>query len=119
MVDIMLNYVFQKNKRLLQSRHFQNVFEKPVQKKNTLEVSILGRVNCLEYPRLGLSVPRKNVKYAHTRNLIKRLIRETFRLLQYKLRSMDFIVIAQKNIIYLNNKCIINMLNNLWSYYYN
>ncbi|AEO07849.1 ribonuclease P protein component [Buchnera aphidicola] len=114
----MFNYFFKRNKRLLYSIHFKHVFDKPCQKYNTLEISILGRVNILGYPRLGLSVPRKNIKYAHNRNLIKRLVRETFRLLQYKLPSMDFIVIAQKNIIYLNNKCVIEMLNNLWSHYY-
>ncbi|QCI23593.1 ribonuclease P protein component [Buchnera aphidicola (Macrosiphoniella sanborni)] len=115
----MFNYFFQKNKRLLRSINFKDVFNKPSHKQNTLEASILGRFNTLGYPRLGLSIPRKNIKYAHTRNSIKRLIRETFRLLQHQLLSMDFVVIAKKNIIYLNNKCIIDMLNNLWSHYYN
>nr|WP_284443219.1 ribonuclease P protein component [Buchnera aphidicola] len=67
---------------------------------------------------MGLSIPRKNIKYAHNRNLIKRLVRETFRLLQYKLLFMDFVVIAKKNILCLNNKNIIDMLNNLWANYY-
>ncbi|WP_349815984.1 ribonuclease P protein component [Buchnera aphidicola] len=79
---------------------------------------MLGRFNLLGYPRLGLSIPRKNIKYAHNRNLIKRLVRETFRLLQYKLLFMDFVVIAKKNILCLNNKNIIDMLNNLWANYY-
>nr|WP_244278912.1 ribonuclease P protein component [Buchnera aphidicola] len=67
---------------------------------------------------MGLSIPRKNIKYAHNRNLIKRLVRETFRLLQYKLLFMDFVVIAKKNILCLNNKNIIDMLNSLWANYY-
>ncbi|WP_347877305.1 ribonuclease P protein component [Buchnera aphidicola] len=79
---------------------------------------MLGRFNLLGYPRLGLSIPRKNIKYAHNRNLIKRLVRETFRLLQYKLLFMDFVVIAKKNILCLNNKNIIDMLNSLWANYY-
>ncbi|ADP66997.1 ribonuclease P protein component [Buchnera aphidicola str. JF99 (Acyrthosiphon pisum)] len=45
-------------------------------------------------------------------------MRETFRLLQYKLLSMDFVVIAKKNILFLNNTRIIDMLNSLWSNYY-
>ncbi|WP_422667489.1 ribonuclease P protein component [Buchnera aphidicola] len=112
----MLNYFFSKQLRLLHSTEFKYVFEKPL-KKNTFEVCILGRNNILGYPRLGLSISRKNIKYAYQRNLIKRLIRETFRLLQYKLVSMDFIVIAKKNIIYLNNKRILNILGNLWLHY--
>jgi len=111
-------YFFKKQLRLSNSINFQNVFSKPFKKKNTLEISILGRFNLLGYPRLGLSIPRKNIKYAHHRNLIKRLVRETFRLLQYKLLAMDFVVIAKKNILDLSNKSIIDMLNNLWSNYH-
>ncbi len=58
-----------------------------------------------------------NIKYAYKRNIIKRLIRETFRLLQHKLTSMDFVVIAQKNVIFLKNKNVINILENLWLKY--
>jgi len=112
------DYFFKKQLRLSSSINFQNVFRKPAKKKNTLEISILGRFNLLGYPRLGLSISRKNIKHAHNRNLIKRLVRETFRLLQYKLLSMDFVVIAKKNILYLNNKKIIDMLNSLWLNYH-
>lgn len=113
----MFNYFFKKKLRLLNSKNFQHIFNKPY-KKHTLEISILGRLNLLEYPRLGLSIPRKNIKYAHNRNLIKRLIRETFRKSQHKLIAMDFVVIAKKSVIYLNNKKIIDTLKNLWSNYY-
>ena len=113
----MLNYFFEKQLRLSNSISFQNVFKKSY-KKTTGEIIILGRFNLLEYPRLGLSISRKNIKYSHDRNLIKRLIRETFRLLQYKLISMDFVVIPKKNIIFLKNKNIINILENLWLSYH-
>jgi len=112
-----INYFFKKELRLLTSSNFQYVFSKP-SKKNTGEIIILGRLNLLGYPRLGLSVSRKNIKYAHDRNLIKRLIRETFRLLQHQLTSMDFIVLIKKNILYLRNKKIIDTLKLLWSYYF-
>lgn len=113
----MLNYFFKKQFRLLHSQSFQDVFSHAY-KHQTSEINILGRVNSLNYPRLGLSVSRKNIKYAYNRNTIKRLIRETFRILQHKLIYMDFVVIAKKGIINLNNNQIINMLNILWSYYY-
>ncbi|WAI18256.1 MAG: ribonuclease P protein component [Buchnera aphidicola (Acyrthosiphon caraganae)] len=114
----MFNYFFKKKLRLSNSIHFQNVFKKSFKKQNTSEISILGCFNLLGYPRLGLSIPRKNIKYAHDRNLIKRLIRETFRSLQYKLLAIDFVVIAKKNILDLSNKSIIDMLNSLWLHYY-
>ncbi|ANZ22778.1 ribonuclease P protein component [Buchnera aphidicola (Diuraphis noxia)] len=97
--------------------NFQYVFSKPC-KKNIQGITILGRINFLSYPRLGLNISRKNIKYAHDRNLIKRLIRETFRLLQHQLSSMDFIVITKKNILLLSNTQKINLLNTLWLNYH-
>lgn len=114
---MMLNYSLKKKSRLLKSIHFKYVFKKHVIQKKT-ELVILGRPNLLGYPRLGISISRKNIKYAYKRNIIKRLIRETFRVLQHKLTFMDFIVIAKKNIIFLNNKNIINILENLWLNYH-
>jgi len=111
-----LNYFFEKQLRLSNSISFQNVFKKSY-KKTTGEIIILGRFNLLEYPRLGLSISRKNIKYSHDRNLIKRLIRETFRLLQHQLVLMDYIVITKKNVLYLTNKKIIDMLKILWLSY--
>ncbi|AWH90738.1 ribonuclease P protein component [Buchnera aphidicola (Melanaphis sacchari)] len=113
----MVLFFFKKKLRLLKSINFKYVFDNPCI-QDACEISILARSNLLEYPRLGLSIPRKNVKYAYKRNAIKRLIRETFRLSQHKLISMDFVVIAKKNIIYLKNKKIINVLENIWSNYH-
>lgn len=80
---------------MLKPTNFQYVFSNP-STKNTFQINILGRSNLLGHPRLGLSISRKNIKHAYKRNTIKRLIRETFRLLQHKLISMDFVVIAKK-----------------------
>lgn len=113
----MLNYFFKKKSRLLKSKNFKYVFNNPCS-KNTFQVNVLSRFNLLGYPRLGLSISRKNIKDAYKRNTIKRLIRETFRRLQHKLISMDFIVIAKKSIMYLNNKNIITILENIWSNYH-
>jgi ribonuclease P protein component len=111
-----LNYFFKKKSKLLKSTNFQYVFSNPCN-KNTFHINILGRSNLLGHPRLGLSISRKNIKHAYRRNKIKRLIRETFRLLQHRLISMDFVVIAKKNIVYLNNKKIVNILEYIWSNY--
>jgi len=90
-----LNYFFKKKSRLLKSIHFQYVFSNPCI-QITPQINVLSRFNVLGYPRLGLSISRKNIKKSYKRNTIKRLIRETFRLLQHKLISMDFVVIAKK-----------------------
>lgn len=56
---------------------------------------VLAAPNQLEYPRLGLIVPKKIVPTAVGRNRIKRLLREDFRLLQDRIAGLDVIARLQ------------------------
>ena len=69
---------------MLTPSHFTFVFQQP-QRAGTPQITILGRLNSLGHPRIGLTVAKKNVKRAHERNRIKRLTRESFRLRQHEL----------------------------------
>lgn len=73
--------------------------------------------NCYKYARLGFIISKHNVKYSYQRNRIKRLIRESFRLTQNKLPSMDFIIIIKKTISLMKNKIIMEKIQQLWNYY--
>lgn len=53
--------------------------------------------NELDHPRLGLAIAKKNIKKAVTRNLIKRSVRENFRLKQYDLINIDIVVLARRD----------------------
>lgn len=46
--------------------------------------------------RIGVIVSKANVRLAASRNRIKRVAREVFRLAQYELDSIDYIVNVQK-----------------------
>ena len=59
-------------------------------------VSIKGKCNNLEHPRLGCSIPKRGTKLASRRNRLKRIIRESFRLKVHQLPFMDVIVLVQK-----------------------
>ncbi|MXP51424.1 ribonuclease P protein component [Pantoea sp. SoEX] len=109
----MHKFYFPKTLRLLNSKEFSFVFQKP-QRAYSSQINIFGRANKLKYPRIGLTIAKKYVKLAHERNRVKRLIREYFRLNQHKLPSMDFIVIAKKEIVYLDNFTILKKLEKLW-----
>ena len=59
-------------------------------------VSIKGKYNLLEYPRIGYSIPKRGTKLAFRRNRLKRLVKEVFRLNAHQLPKMDLIVLVQK-----------------------
>jgi len=108
---------FPRKLRLLISSDFTFVFQKP-QRTSTSQLTILGRLNELGYPRLGLAISKKYVKRAHERNRIKRLTRESFRLYQNQLSSMDFIVLVKRGVVNLTNPDLTQMLEKLWHCYY-
>ena len=92
---------------------FKYVFQQP-QRAGTPEVTILARENNLDHPRLGLTVAKKHLKRAHERNRIKRLCRESFRLLQHELPPCDFVIVAKHGIGRLDNRTFTENLTKLW-----
>jgi ribonuclease P protein component len=98
---------------LLTPTHFTFVFQQP-QRAGTPQLTILGRQNSLEHPRIGLTVAKKHVRRAHERNRIKRLTRESFRLCQHDLPAMDFVIVAKKGIAELDNQALTEVLEKLW-----
>lgn len=111
----MSNFFFKKKNRLLSTYQFQNVYNRNVRIVRP-EFIYLGRINQLKFPRLGISISKRNIKKSHDRNRIKRLIRESFRIQKNKLISMDIVIIAKKDLILKNNKFIIHRLKTLWIY---
>lgn len=109
----MVKLIFPRELRLLNPINFTFVFQHP-QRAGTPQITILGRLNKLGHPRMGLTVAKKHVKHAHERNRIKRLTRESFRQRQHELPAMDFVVVAKKGIADLDNYALIETLEKLW-----
>ena len=77
--------------RLKNSRQFEAVYDRGLRKRAG-PLTVFTRPNDLDHPRLGLSVPRR-VGTAVQRNLIKRRLREAFRLMQHDLpRGYDVVI---------------------------
>ncbi|CRK86004.1 Ribonuclease P protein component [Candidatus Providencia siddallii] len=112
----MAKQTFLRKHRLLIHSEFDRVF-KNKQSVNFKELKIFACLNEKKYPRIGFAISKKNIKRAHERNRIKRLAREYFRLHKYGLLSMDFILIAKKDIVILNNHQITELLDKLWYRY--
>ncbi|SCY13584.1 ribonuclease P protein component [Basfia succiniciproducens] len=98
---------------MLTPAQFKYVFEQPL-RASTPEITILARRNDLQYPRLGLTVAKKHLKRAHERNRVKRLCRESFRLLQHELPNYDFVIVAKHGIGKLDNPTFTAILSKLW-----
>lgn len=109
----MIKLGFSRELRLLTPIHFKYVFQDPL-RASTPEITILARKNNLEHPRLGLTVAKKHLKRAHDRNRIKRISRESFRLLQAQLPNYDFVIVAKKGIGNLDNAQLFQTLDKLW-----
>jgi len=81
-----------KQERIVNDKEFEHVYKTgTIRKSGCLIVRSLA--NNLKYSRLGVAVSKKIFRNAVTRNRIKRLIREAFRLNKYQLpKGIDFIV---------------------------
>ncbi len=91
-----VRFTFGRQQRLRKQREYDCVYGVRVA-RNAGPLRVFGLPNKSGYHRLGLSVSRK-VGGAVKRNRIKRMLRESFRLLQHELPgSYDIVVVVQRH----------------------
>lgn len=88
---------FSPQRRLKKPADYKKVFAKPVKSSDTY-FTLLAIQNDLNHSRLGLAIAKKSIKKAVHRNIIKRTVRENFRL-QENLGSIDIVVLARREAI--------------------
>ncbi|TDR51226.1 ribonuclease P protein component [Halomonas ventosae] len=66
------------------------------------------------HPRLGLIFSKKNVRRAVDRNRLKRIVRESIRLQQHRLPSVDIVVLARRGVHELDNATVHRQLHGMW-----
>lgn len=104
---------FTKKQRLLTPAAFKEVFDAPERKLHQTHLMAFVRSNNADIPRVGMAITKRKVPTAVKRNLVKRQIRENFRLQHYKLENKDIVFIIKKSINKLNNKDLIEEINNI------
>lgn len=104
---------FRKDKRLLKASDFQQVFDLNTCKISHSKLLILAKLNEEKVSRLGLVVGKKNIPTAVGRNYIKRMVRETFRLMDFPL-ALDVIFLARKGADKLDHKEMNLLLQQSW-----
>ena len=91
----MLRYRFRPHNRLKTPKEFQSVFDQNSIRVGSPSLLILAKDNQLEHARLGLVIRKKNIRLAHDRNNVKRVVRESFRHLQNQLVGLDCVVLSR------------------------
>ncbi|QIQ20220.1 ribonuclease P protein component [Zophobihabitans entericus] len=108
----MVKLTFTRELRLLTPSSFTFVFQDPL-RSGSPYITLLARFNNLTHPRVGFAIAKKQIKHAHERNRIKRLVREYFRLHQHELPPLDYVVMARTAVLELSNQQIIELLDKL------
>ena len=85
---------FPRNQRLLTKAEFKSVFDQS-RKVSQKHLLVLFKASPQAKNRLGVIVGKRVAKKAVTRNTIKRIMRESFRLNQAMFSGLDLIIIAR------------------------
>jgi len=88
------SYTFSRASRLLTPQDFKIVFNQ-AHKLNFSSFMVYVMENGRGKSRLGLAVSKKSAKKAVTRNQIKRIIRDSFRLRQDELKGWDIVFVSR------------------------
>lgn len=92
-----------RNRKLLFKKDFQLVFADS-RKLSHRYILVLYRPNQRVHPRLGMVIPKTRVKLAVERNLLRRIVRESFRRHQENLKGLDLIVLIRSECTPLSGK---------------
>ena len=92
------DFSFPQQLRLKKPAEYKKVFARPVKSSDTY-FTLLAIKNDFDHPRLGLAIAKKNIKKAVHRNVIKRAVRESFRMQQQSLGNLDIVVLARREAV--------------------
>jgi len=101
-----------KQAKLLKAVDYNHVFDKSVRSSDRY-FTVLARPNERPYARLGMAFTKKKVKLAVTRNRLKRITRESFRLTQDKYNA-DYVVLAGAQCAKASNQELFQSLVKHW-----
>ena len=104
-------YCFTKEQRLLTPAAFREVFDAPERKLHQSHLMAFVSTNTHAQPRVGMAITKRKVPTAVARNLIKRQIREQFRVKAIDLENKDIVFIIKKSIKGINKKELKNEIN--------
>ena len=105
---------FTKEQRILTPKAFREVFDAPERKLHQSHLMAFIRSNTKDQPRIGMAITKRKVPSAVSRNLIKRQIRENFRIQANNLESKDIVFIVKKSVKDIDKKELKRQINNIF-----
>lgn len=105
---------FPRSNRLCVPAEYRGVFTTNTRSIDSRFV-VLARKNGLGRSRLGLAISKKKIPRATSRNRIKRIIRESFRLNKIMQKDYDLVVLPQKNLERTDMASLRKSLEKHWS----
>ena len=91
----MSTYRFSSKQRILSKHDYTKVFDQAEFRSGNKRLLLLARRSELESGRIGLVIPKKHLRRAVDRNLVKRIARNTFRLRQSDFTGVDIVVLVK------------------------
>jgi ribonuclease P protein component len=104
---------FPRNQRLVTKAEYKSIFGQS-DKASQRYLLALYKPNKKDSARLGVIVGKKVANSAVTRNQIKRVVRESFRANQDKLKGLDIVVIARQQCDSLDKVQLREGIEKLW-----
>ncbi len=106
---------FPRQHRLLSPSEFKPLFDQPQWRASSQHFLLLVAANGLATPRLGIVIGKRRVKRAVDRNLLRRLIRETFRHRSTDLAGLDIVVLVRADLRRPDKRLIAEELGKVWT----
>ena len=104
---------FRKRARLLKAEEYTQVFDNAHRSRDQY-FTVLAKPKKIGHAKLGLAVAKKKAKRAVSRNRLKRIIRESFRLSQNTIACADYVVMIQQSSENISNKQLFLSLEKHW-----
>ena len=104
---------FPGNRRMRRPAEFKRVYASGRRIGNEFFTANL-LANDVTWARLGMSIAARNVRRSVDRNRVRRLIRESFRMHQLQLPSVDIIIGARPAVVQADRAVLRESLDRIW-----
>ena len=109
-----MGYQFGRSFKINKPSQYTSVFNKADFRVSSPHLTFIVKENNSPHARIGVVVAKKNIRRAVNRNLVKRIIKESFRKGKVSTLAVDIVVLVRSSLMRLSKKQQHEDLNSLW-----